>query len=74
MSDVLSPGWTTELRDWGIKTSQSFIESWLFGKKKTPAPSPSPDAVGSSGLKKWLPYALIGAALVAVLLFFKGKK
>lgn len=65
----------TDLRDWGTVTSQKLIETVLFGRKAVAAGTGVPDKVtgDSSELKKWLPYALIGLALIVALLFFKRK-
>ena len=71
MSDFLN-----DLRDWGMATSQKLIETVLFGKKAAAGgtAAPSSDTSSPQGLKTWLPYALIGGALIAALFVFKGKK
>lgn len=69
MSDLMQ-----DIQKWGTSTAQKLIETWLFGKSSSPTPAPVAPESNPSTLKKWLPYGLIGGALVAALFFFKGKK
>jgi hypothetical protein len=75
MEKASGQSWLDQIRDWGISTAQKLLENKLFGGSsgapKTPSPT-SPDV--SSELKKWLPYGLIGGALIFALFAFKGKK
>jgi len=76
MADIFSKEWLRDLGAWGTEQAKKLLECKLFGKDApaggTGAPkSETPDPEKA---KKWLPFALIGAALVAVLLLFKGKK
>jgi hypothetical protein len=66
----------TDLRDWATATSQQLIETKLFGKKAPAGGTAAPVSPESrqSTMKKWLPYGLIGGALIAALFVFKRKK
>lgn len=70
MSDFLS-----DIRDWGVQTSQRLIENVLFGRKSaaSPAPSAPGSEVSGSGLMKWAPFVLIAGVLVAALALFRKK-
>lgn len=76
MPDIFSKEWLGDLQEWGTTVLEKGVETLLFGKKTAAAGTAAPVAQGTSSamLKKWLPYALIGGALVVVLLVFKGKK
>ncbi len=76
MSDFGSKEWFGELLDWGAQTSAKLIENALF-KKDPPAAaggSAPTQTVTKPGYSKWLPYGLIGGALIAALFLFKGHK
>ena len=76
MAETSGQSWLNQIRDWGISTAQKLLENKLFGGSSGSAKTPSPTdgGGGSSALKKWLPYGLIGGALVFALFAFKGKK
>ena len=76
MSDVNSKTWLQELATWGKDTAQKLLEGVLFGKKAA-AGGTADSGVGETGREKatkWLPFALIGGALLAILFLYKGKE
>lgn len=75
MAEASGQNWLNQIRDWGITTAQKLLENKLFGGSGGADKVPSPISPGgSSDLKKWLPYGLIGGALVFALFAFRGKK
>ena len=76
MADIFSKEWLKDLQTWGTELGKKLLESKLFGKDAPAGGTAAPGAgtLDTEKAKKWLPFALIGAALVAVLLLCKGKK
>jgi len=76
MAGVFSKEWMKDLGKWATEQARKLFESKLFGKKAAAGGTEAPGAgtIDTDKMKKWLPFALIGSALVAVLLLFKGKK
>ena len=76
MADIFSKEWLRDLGAWGTEQAKKLLECKLFGKDAPAGGTAAPGAgtLDTEKAKKWLPFALIGAALVAVLLLFKGKK
>ncbi|MBE3088088.1 MAG: hypothetical protein IMZ71_03105 [Chloroflexi bacterium] len=75
MGDIFSKEWLGDLQKWGTTVLEKGVETLLFGKKAAAAGTADSSAGQVvSKATKWLPYALIGGALVVVLLVFKGKK
>jgi hypothetical protein len=75
MTEIGSKSWFDELVAIASSTSQKLVESVLskiFPSAPTSATTPGKGV--SSGASKWIPYALIGAGLVVILLVSKGKK
>ena len=73
---VFSKEWLADIGKWGDDLARRLLESKLFGKKAAAGGTGAldPEEIDAGKNKKWLPFALIGAALVAILLLFKGKK
>jgi len=76
MAGVFSKEWMRDLGKWATEQARKLVESRLFGGKAAAGGTEAPGAgtIDTDKMKKWLPFVLIGAALVAVLLLFKGKK
>jgi hypothetical protein len=78
LKDVFDKDFFDDAVKWGRETSQKLIETVLFGKKsvaqKGGTATDGTGTVEPSGLKRYLPYALIGVALIAALFVFKKRK
>jgi hypothetical protein len=73
---VFSKEWMKDLGKWATEQARKLFESKLFGGKAAAGGTAAPGAgtIDTDKRTKWLPFALIGAALLSILFLFKRKK